>query len=47
VVSILGRAGAFWLYAAIGLLALVFVITRVPETRGRSLEEIQHQLGAS
>lgn len=45
-VSLLTKAGAFWLYAVIGVLALWFIIARVPETRGRSLEEIQHQLGA-
>ncbi|HZD79549.1 MAG TPA: sugar porter family MFS transporter [Actinomycetota bacterium] len=47
VVGALGRPGAFWLYAAIGLVTIWFILTRVPETRGRSLEEIQRQLGAS
>ncbi len=47
VVSALGRSGAFWLYAAIGVIAIGFIATRVPETRGRSLEEIQRQLGAA
>ncbi len=47
VIGALGRPGAFWLYAAIGVVAIGFVAMRVPETRGRSLEEIQRQLGAS
>lgn len=45
-VSILGRSGTFWLYAALGIACVVFVYFRVPETRGRSLEQIQMQLGA-
>jgi sugar porter (SP) family MFS transporter len=44
IVSGLGRPGAFYLYAAIGVLAIAFILTRVPETRGRSLEQIQQQL---
>jgi len=43
-VGALGRSGTFLLYGAIGLLALVFFATRVPETNGRSLEEIEQQL---
>ncbi len=46
-VAVLTRAGTFWLYAGIGLLALWFIATRVPETRGRSLEDIQRQIGAT
>jgi sugar porter (SP) family MFS transporter len=47
VVSGIGRSGAFFLYAAIGVLAFLFILTRVPETRGRSLEQVQRQLGAT
>ena len=43
-VGALGRSGTFLLYAALGVLALVFFATRVPETNGRSLEEIEQQL---
>lgn len=45
-VSVLTRSGTFWLYAALGIAAIVFAVARVPETRGRSLEQIQQQLGA-
>jgi hypothetical protein len=34
------EAGAFWLFAAICLLSLLFGKTLLPETRGRTLEEI-------
>ncbi len=45
-VSAISREGTFWLYAGFGVLALLFFIFRVPETKGRSLEEIQDELGA-
>src|SRR5260370_16835590 len=37
----LGASGTFWLYAAICLAGFVFVKRWVPETMGRSLEEIE------
>ena len=37
----LGGAGSFWLFAVLGIVAWVFVYFRVPETKGRSLEEIE------
>jgi sugar porter (SP) family MFS transporter len=40
------KQGTFWLYAFFGVCALVFFITMVPETKDRSLEEIQSDLGA-
>jgi MFS family permease len=39
------KQGTFWLYAFFGLCALVFFITIVPETKDRSLEQIQAELG--
>ena len=37
----LGPSEAFWLYAAMCALDLVFMIAFLPETKGRSLEEIE------
>ena len=37
----LGRTGAFWLYAAIGLFTLWFCWKLVPETKDKRLEDIQ------
>jgi MFS family permease len=40
----LGFAGTFWLYAAICALGFAFVFLRLPETKGKTLEEIEAQL---
>ena len=45
-VGAISREGTFWLYAGFGVLALIFFVARVPETKGRSLEQIAHELGA-
>jgi len=37
----LGAAGTFWTYAAICLAGLVFLVFRLPETRGKTLEQIE------
>lgn len=40
-IQLLGTSGTFWLYSIIGIGAIVFVYFRVPETKGKSLEEIE------
>jgi sugar porter (SP) family MFS transporter len=37
----LGGATLFWLFAVLGIVAWVFIYFRVPETKNRSLEEIE------
>lgn len=40
----LGCSGSFWIYAGICLLGLVYLVRNCPETKGRSLEEIEKEL---
>jgi SP family arabinose:H+ symporter-like MFS transporter len=40
-VNLFTAAGVFLLYAAVSIAALLFVWRRVPETKGRTLEEIE------
>ena len=40
----IGAAGVFFLYASICLAGLVYLFLRLPETRNRSLEEIETSL---
>lgn len=40
-IQILGASGTFWLYGLIAIGTLLFVYFRVPETKGKSLEEIE------
>ena len=37
----LGRPWTFWLYALVGVVAWVFVLRMVPETKGKTLEQIE------
>jgi hypothetical protein len=41
------RQGTFWLYAGFGVLALIFFITKLPETKDRTLEEIEREVSGS
>jgi sugar porter (SP) family MFS transporter len=43
-VNAIGRGFTFWLYGVVSVLAFVFIYTFVPETKGRSLEEIEADL---
>lgn len=40
----LGAAGTFWTYCGICLLGYVFIKLKLPETKGKSLEEIEKEL---
>ena len=40
----LGSSGTFWIYSAICLCAFVFLFRRCPETKGKSLEELEQEL---
>lgn len=44
IIHSIGIYGAFWLFAGILLVGLFFVIFCVPETRGKSLEDIERNL---
>jgi len=43
-ISGVGITGSFFLFAGVGVLALIFVATQVPETRGRSLEALEEDV---
>jgi sugar porter (SP) family MFS transporter len=41
---VLGNAGTFWTYSGVCLAGFFFVYLRVPETKGKTLEEIEREL---
>ena len=43
-VSGVGMTVTFLMFAVVGVIALVFVVTQVPETRGRSLESLERDI---
>jgi SP family xylose:H+ symportor-like MFS transporter len=45
--EVFGSAGTFWLYAAICFAGFLFIRRRVPETKGKTLEQIERELAAA
>ena len=43
-IQAIGRPATFWLYAGLSVGALIFTYFLVPETKGRSLEDIEADL---
>jgi SP family galactose:H+ symporter-like MFS transporter len=41
-VAAIGITFTFWIYAVMGVLALLFCLRYVPETKGKTLEQIEH-----
>jgi MFS family permease len=42
--ALLGPAGTFWLYAVICVCGFLFIHRRLPETKGKTLEQIEREL---
>ncbi len=40
-VDAIGNAKTFWVYAGCSLAGLIFIVCLVPETKGKTLEEIE------
>ncbi|GAA2642828.1 sugar porter family MFS transporter [Dactylosporangium fulvum] len=43
-IALLSATGLFWLYAVFGVIGLLYLHRHLPETKGRSLEDIEHKL---
>jgi hypothetical protein len=44
-VDAIGRDATFWVYGGLGILAFAYFWVKVPETKNRSLEEIEREVG--
>ena len=44
-VDAIGKSAKFWVYAAIGVIATVYYIRKLPETKHKSLEQIEREIG--
>ncbi|MCW2903834.1 MAG: bicyclomycin resistance protein TcaB [Streptosporangiaceae bacterium] len=45
-INLLTATGLFWLYGVFGILGFIYLYRRMPETKGRSLEDIESSLRA-
>jgi len=45
--AVLGSSGTFWIYSGICLCAFVYLFRACPETKGKSLSELETELTAS
>jgi len=44
IVGCLGAHGTFWLYSGICVTGFIFIRIKLPETKGKSLEQIEREL---
>ena len=44
IISAIGETATFGIYAVVTVLSLVYVVKAVPETKGRSLSDIEREL---
>jgi sugar porter (SP) family MFS transporter len=44
-IDAIGKAWTFWMYAGLAVVGIVFFVAEVPETKDRTLEDIEHQMG--
>lgn len=44
IIGLIGNHGAFWFFGSVCLVGLFFVIYCVPETQGKSLEDIERKM---
>ncbi len=45
--NVITRQGVFYVYAVLAAVSLAFFVLKIPETRGRSLEDVQKELTSS
>jgi Sugar (and other) transporter len=43
-VGLVAETGLFWIYGAFGVAGLVYLIRYLPETKGRTLEQVEDEL---